>query len=310
LQKINIYLSKGEIIMNKNKLQYFTPTTGTTVSADLEPAISIDFTSRISRNINSLKDILGITELVPMSAGTDIKVYKFVKKGAVGSQVAEGEVIPLTEFERKVVATHSLDLDKYRKNTTAEAIQKVGRDIAVNQTDEKLVAEVQKATKSAFYTMLKAGTGTATGKGLQAALAAGWAQLQVYYDDVDVEPIFFINPLDVADYLATAQVTMQTAFGFSYIENFLGLGTAIITPAVDAKKPLATAKQNLNGAYVPVDGDLGKTFNLTADSTGLIGMTHSIKSENASVDTLVLSCVKFYPEFADGVFKITVQAVA
>ena len=125
---------------------------------------------------------------------------------------------------------------------------------------------------------------------------------------MDVNPIFFVNPQDVADYLGSAQVTMQTAFGFTYIENFLGLGTVIVSPQVEAKKPVATAKENLNGAYVPVSGDVGQTFNLTSDSTGLIGMTHAIKTDNASIDTLVLSCVKFYPEFADGVFKATIEA--
>ena len=39
-------------------------------------------------------------------------------------------------------------------------------------------------------------------------------------------------------------------------------------------------------------------------------MTHAIKTDNASIDTLVLSCVKFYPEFADGVFRATIEAPA
>nr|DAQ47524.1 MAG TPA: major capsid protein [Caudoviricetes sp.] len=289
-------------------LQLFAAPTGTTVSGDLEKAISIDFTTRIARNIKELQTVLGVSELTPMPAGTDIKVYKIQSKGAKPAQVAEGEVIALSEFERKLVATHTLKLDKYRKNTTAEAIQKVGRDIAVNKTDEKLVLEVQKDTKKSFYDMLKTGTGTTKGVGLQKALANAWAKLQGYYEDMDVNPIFFVNPQDVADYLGSAQVTMQTAFGFTYIESFLGLGTVIVSPQVEAKKPVATAKENLNGAYVPVSGDVGQTFNLTSDSTGLIGMTHAIKTDNASIDTLVLSCVKFYPEFADGVFKATIEA--
>ena len=43
-----------------------------------------------------------------------------------------------------------------------------------------------------------------------------------------------------------------------------------------------------------------------ADSTGLVGMTHSINSRDASVDTLLMSCVKFFPEFEDGVFIGTI----
>ena len=99
---------------------------------------------------------------------------------------------------------------------------------------------------------------------------------------------------------------MQNAFGFTYIENFLGLGTAVISPKVAAKKPIATAKENLRGAYVPMSGDVAQTFSLTADETGLIGMVHAMVTENATVDTLMMSCVKFFPEFADGVFIGTI----
>ena len=155
--------------------------------------------------------------------------------------------------------------------------------------------------------MLKAGTGSASGASLQIVLANLWAKLQEYYEDEDVTPIFFINQQDVADYLGTAQITMQTAFGFTYIENFLGLGTAIVSPQVTAKQPIATAKENIRGAYVPMSGDVARTFNLTADETGLIGMTHSTATSTATVDTLIMSCVKFFPEFADGVFKGTIQ---
>ena len=268
-----------------NKLQIFAAETNTTLSTDLEPAISIDFTSRISSNIDELRELLGVSELIPMAAGTDIKIYE-MKRVNTPAQVGEGETIPLTEITRKLKTTITLDLDKYRKNTTAEAIQKVGRSLAVNQTDEKLISEIQKDIKKSFYTTLATGTGTATGTNLQITLANLWAKLQTRYEDMDVSPIYFINPQD---------------------ENFLGLGTAIISPQVTAKTVYATAKENLNGAYVPVSGDVAQTFSLTYDETGTIGMTHQMKTDNATIDTLIMSCVKFFPEYADGVFKGTIS---
>lgn len=295
--------------MNKIDLQKYAAETNTTLTTDLEPAISIDFTSRIVSNIKELQEVLGVSELVPMSAGTDIKIYKMTKTNTP-SQVREGEDIPLTKIERKLANTISLTLNKYRKNTTAEAIQKVGRDMAINKTDEKMTFEIQKDIKKSFYDTLKTGSGSASGTNLQTALAALWAKLQEYYEDMDIDPIYFVNPTDVSDYLGTSQITMQNAFGFTYIENFLGLGTAMITPKAEKLKPIATAKQNLNGAYVPMSGDLGQTFNLTSDETGLVGMTHQNVLKNASVDTLLLSSVKFYPEFIDGVFKATITPVS
>lgn len=295
--------------MNKINLQKYAAETNTTLTTDLEPAISIDFTSRIVSNIKELQEVLGVSELVPMVAGTDIKIYKMTKTNTP-SQVGEGEDIPLTKIERKLANTISLTLNKYRKNTTAEAIQKVGRDMAINKTDEKMIFEIQKDIKKSFYDTLKTGSGSASGTNLQTALAALWAKLQEYYEDMDIDPIYFVNPTDVSDYLGTSQITMQNAFGFTYIENFLGLGTAMITPKAEKLKPIATAKQNLNGAYVPMSGDLGQTFNLTSDETGLVGMTHQNVLKNASVDTLLLSSVKFYPEFVDGVFKATITPVS
>ena len=288
----------------KNKefrmLQLFAAEEGTTLSTDLAPAISVDFVTRIAQNIVELQQLLGITDLVPMAAGTDVKIYKWTVED-LADQVGEGEEIGLTKVKRTLANTITLDLDKYRRNTTAEAIQRVGRSIAINQSDEKLIQKVQKGIKGSLYTALKAGTGTATGANLQVVLANLWAKLQGYYEDEDVTPVYFINQQDVADHLGTAQITMQTAFGFTYIENFLGLGTAIISPQVTVKKPIATAKENMRGAYVPMSGDVAQTFNLTADTTGLVGMTHSTKTGNATVDTLLMSCVKFFPEFQDSV---------
>lgn len=294
----------------KNKefrmLQLFAAEEGTTLSTDLAPAISVDFTTRIAQNIVELQQLLGITDLVPMAAGTDVKIYKWNVED-LAEQVGEGEEIGLTKVKRTLANTITLDLDKYRRNTTAEAIQRVGRSIAINQSDEKLIQKVQKGIKGSLYTALKAGSGTATGANLQVVLANLWAKLQGYYEDEDVTPVYFINQQDVADHLGTAQITMQTAFGFTYIENFLGLGTAIISPQVTVKKPIATAKENMRGAYVPMSGDVAQTFNLTADTTGLVGMTHSTKTGNATVDTLLMSCVKFFPEFQDGVFVGTIS---
>lgn len=288
-----------------NYLQLFAVDENATVSADLEPVISVDFTSRIAQNITELQNLLGITDMTPMAAGTQVKVYKTTVDNDP-AQVAEGEVIPLTKVEHKLAATIDVVLNKYRKETTAEAIQKVGRNSAINTTDEKLVQKIQKDIKKTLYATLTLGTGTATGANLQIVLANLWAALQNKYEDEDVSPVYFINPTDIATYLGTAQVTTQSAFGFTYIQNFLGLGTAIVSPQVTAKKPMATVTQNINGIYVPASGDVGQTFSLISDATGLVGMTHYVAGDNATVKTLIISGAKFFTEYADGVFVGTI----
>lgn len=282
----------------------------TTVTTDLEPAISIDFATRLSTNIKELQDLLGITELIPMSAGSIIKIYKTVKVNTP-SQVGEGEVIPLTKIQQKLAQTIELSLSKFRKSTTAEAIQRSGRSLAINKTDEKLLSGIQAGIKTDFYDVISSGTGKATGTNLQSTLAATWGAIKKYYVDLDVTPIYFVSSDDVAEYLGTANITTQTAFGMTYIEDFLGLGTVVVAPQLAQGKVLGTAKENLNGAYVPAsNGDVANAFNLSADATGMVGMTHTVGADTATIDTLAFSGVKFFPEYLDGVIVGTINAAA
>lgn len=292
--------------MNKLDLQRFA-TTNIIKQADLEPAISIDHTSRISENINTLREILNITDMQEMAAGTLIKIYKTAKENTP-EQVSEGETIPLTKITRKLAKTIEVKLKKYRKETTAETITKIGYNKAVNDTDEKLVSEIQKEIKSEFFDLIATGTGTAKGTNLQSACANAWAELQKVYEDKDVNAVYFVHPVDAAEYLGKANITMHTAFGLSYIKDFLGLGTLIVNPRAEKRKVTATAKENLCGAYIPASSsDVAVAFGLTADETGFVGMKHYVDNDTATHGTLAFSGVKFYPETLDGIIIAIIE---
>ena len=154
---------------------------------------------------------------------------------------------------------------------------------------------------------LASGTGAASGSGLQAALANTWGVLAGLWEDDAVESVYFLNPMDVADYLGGAQVTMQTAFGMNYIENFLGLGTVIINSAVPQGKIYATAKENIVLYYVNVSsGEIAQAFGLTTDETGYIGIHEYADNDTARVMDLVMSGVTFFPERIDGIVVGTI----
>lgn len=294
--------------IKKFELQIFAAEENMTAAADLNPAISIDFVSRITSNIRELQAVLGITEMEAMSAGTSIKIYK-MEQVDTPEQVGEGETIALTKIQRVLARTIELTLEKFRRNTSAEAIQKVGREMAINQADEKLVKGIQKKIKQDFYDVLLSGTGKASGTSLQSVLANIWSGLQKFHEDEEVAPVYFVSPDDVADYLGTAQISMQNAFGMSYVQDFLGLGTVIVSPRLAKGKVVGVAKENLHGAYVPANsGDVARTFGLTADATGMIGIGHFAVSGNATIDTLAMAGVAFYPELLDGVIVGTISA--
>lgn len=284
-------------------------TGGIILAEDIAPEIAIDHVNRFTTTLSKFFKVLGLTRRTPRPAGSTVKVYAWT--GELETSPDEGETIPLTKLQRELVATYDIVLEKYRGAVSAEAIQAKGRERAINEKDEALVKKVMKKIKTGFYTTLNNATGTSTaGATLQATLANAWASVSAHFEDEDVTPIFFVNTNDVATYLAGATVTMQTAFGFSYIENFLGLGTAVVTTAVTRGTVIATCAENLCYDYIPArGGDLANVFGLTSDGNGYVGMRHTVNSTDASIETLVMSGGVLYAEDASGVFKGTISGV-
>lgn len=276
----------------------------TVTTTDVAPAISVDLVSQLTSDIRALQEVLGVNSLIPMSDGAIVKIYNATV--TLANQVAEGDEIELSDVSYTETPV-TVGLKKFRKLVTAEAIQKVGRERAIYDTDRALLGEIRGTVTSDFYTQLATGTGTTpSGATLQETLANAWAALHVFYDNYDVNPVHFVNPLDVADYLGSAQITTQTAFGFDYARDFLGLGTVVFSPRVTQGTVISTAQENLRGAFVPSNSSVGLEFDLTADETGMVGITHGRNLGRASIETLMLSGITFFAENAAGVFKGTV----
>lgn len=275
----------------------------TILTSDVAPAISIDLVTNLSENIRSLQELLGIVDMIPMAAGTQIKTYT-TEVGDLNKQETEGDIIPLTKVTLAEADPIVLDFDLYRKMVTAQDIQKVGRERAIYDTDRALIGAVRGTVKGAFYTSLANATGvTPAGADFQKTLANAWAALHVFWEDYDVSPIHFVNPLDVAEYLGSASITTQSAFGFDYVEDFLGLGTVVFAANVAQGTVYSTVKENLRGAFVPANGEVGQEFELTSDESGLVGITHGRVLERGSIESMLMAGVLFFAENYAGVFK-------
>ena len=273
---------------------------------DLVRAREIEFVTLFGESIKKLVEALGVTRKIPKQAGYTLKAYKATGTLQPGT-VAEGDLIPLSKYQTEAVSYAEIVLKKWRKATSAEAIIEKGYDQAVQMTTDRMLKDVQKGIRTDFFTFLATGTGEATGATFQAALAQAWGQLQVLFEDDSIEAIYFMNPLDVADYLATAQITTQTAFGMTYVENFLGLGTVIFDSKVPQGTIYATAKDNIVLYYVPVNGsDIGNAFSFTADQTGLIGIHEEADYKHMTAEDTVMSGVVLFAERLDGIVKSTI----
>ena len=277
-------------------------------SADLVKAREIEFTYTFGESIKKLMEALGVTRKIAKTAGTTLKAYKATGTLQDGN-VAEGDLIPLSKYVTEPVTFDEITLKKWRKATSAEAIVEKGYSQAVTMTTDAMLKDVQKGIRKSFFDFLATGTGKATGDTFQATLAQSWGQLQVLFEDDDIQSVYFMNPLDVADYLATANITLQTAFGMTYVENFLGLGTVIFNSSVPKGKVYATAKDNLVLYYIPVNGaDLSEAFSFTSDQTGLIGIHEAPDYTNMTASDTVVSGIVLFAERIDGVVVGTIGA--
>lgn len=272
----------------------------------------VDFVSQFTHNsLSKLIEVLGVTRKIPMMEGTTMYVYTTTGTLQSGA-VAEGEIIPLSRYATTKTPIGEITLHKWRKAVSAEAIKKSGYEAAVRDTDTALLRDVQKGVRTDMFNFLNGtitGSTTATGVGLQAALANAWGKLQVAFEDDSADAVYFLNPEDVADYLGGAQVTLQTVFGMNYVENFLGLGTVITSSRITKGTFVATAKQNLILYYLTMNGDLARAFDLTADELGYIGISsgHADKTR-ATVESLVMDGLQILVEYAGGVVKGTITA--
>lgn len=278
--------------------------------ANIAKVRELDFAQLFGENVVNLLKMLGVSRKIPVTAGTALKVLKVT--GTLGDgAVAEGDIIPLSQYATTYTTVAEATLKKWRKATTAEAILKGGYDQAVNDTNKKMILDIQKSIRSQFVTFLATGQATASGTNLQKALANAWGKMQVLFEDDAVQGVYFVNPMDVSDYLGSANITVQEAFGMSYIENFLGLGTVIMTGAISQGTFYATAAENIVAYYINVAeaNGLGDAFDFTTDAeTGMVGIHEDGNYSRMQEETVAICGITLFAERLDGVIVGEIDA--
>ena len=265
-------------------------------------AREVDFVQRFSSfNLQKFIEMLGVTRKIPQAAGTELYLYTTtgtLQDGTVG----EGELIPLSQYQRNKTKIGEITLKKWRNQKSAEAIQKSGRAEAIVEIDKKMLEDVQKGIRASFIEHLTSfDTTVVAATGLQGALAKTWGQLQVLFENDTVQVVHFINPLTIVPYLESATITTQTAFGLRYVEDFLGMGTVILSSLIPYNEIYSTAKENIIMYYIPMNGEMANEFNLTTDETGYIGTTTDTTTNRLVVERIAASGIQFLVEMAAGV---------
>lgn len=265
-------------------------------------AREVDFVERFTTfNLRKFIEMLGVTRKIAQAAGTELYLYKTtgtLQDGTVG----EGELIPLSQYQRTKTKIGEISLQKWRNEKSAEAIQKSGRSEAITEIDKEMMKDIQKGIRTRFIDHLTSfDTTVVAATGLQGALAKTWGQLQVLFENDTVEAVHFINPLTIVPYLEGATITTQNAFGWRYIEDFLGMGTVIMSSLIPVNEVYSTAKDNIIMYYIPMTGEMAGEFNLTTDQTGYIGTTTDTTTNRLVVERIATSGIQFLVEMAAGV---------
>lgn len=291
---------------------------GLTTQSDITVAVrEIDFVSRFGDTWEALRQILGIMRPIRKAPGTKLTAYEASMKSASlqgGANVAEGDVIPFTEFQVTPVTFSDITLEKYAKSVSIEAVAKYGAQIAVQKTDEAFLNELTGNVLDRFYTFLQTGSLTSTEATFQMAVSMAigsvinkFKTMRKNYGSV----VVFVNTLDAYRYLGAANVTIQNQFGIQYIKDFMGASTLILSSEIPANKVIATAVDNIVLYYIdPSDSDfgqLGLNYRVQGE-TNLIGAAVTGDYSRATGDMWALMGLTLWAEYLDAIAVVTVGA--
>lgn len=279
-------------------------------SADVAAKVADrEFVRAFDEDVRKLVEVLGVFEPIKRAPNTALKYYTTSGTLENGANIGEGEDIPLSKYTRSGENIASLSWNKWAKETTLEAISANSYAEAVAETDRQFIKDIQKGIRKQMFDFLKTGTGKVklggetevTASTLQATLANIWAQMELDFENTDASPLYFANPVDLAKYLGTAQITTQTAFGMTYIKDFLGMYPMILASDVPAGKIITTPRENLHIYYAHAAEAQGFDFE-TRDQTGYIGVHHDPTYRNMTFQTYAVSALKPFCDYLDKIY--------
>lgn len=285
--------------------------TNTTMAADIKlRAREIDFITRFNDTWEALREIMGIMRPIRKQLGTKLVSNKATIDLQDGN-VPEGDEVPLSKATVVPVAYDDLELEKFRKAVTAEAVAKHGAAIAVQKTDDALLRELQNNVLDRFYTFLQTGILTSTESDFQMAVSMAIGLVTDKFKKLRKDStgiVTFVNTLDVYRYLGSAAITVQNRQGVQYMKDFLGADSMILSSEIPQGKVLATPSDNIDLYYIdPSDGDfqqMGLNYTVVGE-TPLIGVHMEGNYGRVMGETHAIMGMKLWAEYLDGIANVS-----
>lgn len=302
--------------MKNFKLQLFAaePNVITTQQFTINPR-EVDFVTSFGRDITALTEILGISRPIRKANGTILTAKKATGELQSGI-VAEGDIIPLSQFEVEPVSFDPIQLQKYRKAVTIEAIEKFGLETAVGMTDEEFKIQLQDEVLAPMYNFLLNGQLTSEEATFQMAVAMSIGRVKDAFKKMHRQATgvaVFANTLDVYEYLGGAQITVQTVFGMDYVENFLGADILFFSSEIPQGRVIATPVNNINIYYVdPGDSEFAQAgLAYTTDAqVPYIGFHTEGNYQRAQSESFALMGLTVFAEYLNAIAVVTIDGAS
>lgn len=279
-------------------------------------AREIDFVSRFGSNWDALRKILGIMRPIRKAPGTRLVSYSASVNLASG-EVPEGAVIPYSKYSLTEVAHDDVTIEKYAKAVPIEDVNKYGVENAIEKSDDEFLNSLQNKVLTRFYSFLNISserTLTATVVTWQKALAKAKGLVLNEFQKMRktvTNVVGFANIMDLYDYLGDKEITTQTSFGLTYIQNFMGYSTLFLLSEQDIApgKVIAVPVENINLYYVdPGDSGFAKLgLNYTTQGeTNLIGFHANGNYSTAVGESFAIMGMTLWAEYVNGIAIVTV----
>lgn len=277
-------------------------------------AREVDFVTRFGDNWDTLRNILGIMRPIRKTPGTQLISYT-ADVALETTPVGPGNVIPYSKASITQAAKADLEISKFAKAVPIEDVAKYGAAIAVEKSDDAFLTKLQLAVLDEFLGFLTTGSLQGTAATWQAALAKAQGLVLNKFATIQkdvTEIVGFANILDAYDYLGSADISTQTQFGLTYIQNFMGYKTLFLLPEtwIPRNKIYATPVENIDLYYIdPGDSEfarLGLNYTVQGE-TNLIGFHAQGNYGTAVGESFALMGMTLWAEYLDGIANITVS---
>lgn len=271
-------------------------------------AREIDFVSRFGQNWEALREILGIMRPIRKTPGTTLISYSASVELEDGD-ITPGAVIPYSKATIVQSSKSDLSIKKYAKAVPIEDVAKYGAAIAVQKSDDAFLNELQNVVLTNFYTFLNTGTLEVEADNFQKALAKAKGAVLNKFNQIRktvTNVVGFANVLDFYDYLGAAQITVQTQFGMTYVQNFMGYSTLFLLsdPDIEQGTVIALPVENIDLYYIdPADSEFGQLeLNYAVQGeTNLIGFHAQGNYSTAVGESYAIMGMALWAEYLDGI---------